>query len=407
MRALILFLVLAGQLSAAEITPWIATWAASPKVPEGGPREPLTKIEKQTVRERIRASIGGPRICLRLSNEFGSTPLEIGSVTVAQPIDPASVKPESIQAVTFSGLNSITIPAGAPVLSDPVAFQVASGAEIAVSIYFPKRVATPTLHELALRRAVVSPIGDHSRTAKIEGAAASEALISVTALFVPANSGQRLVVAFGDSLTDGDGSTPEADHTWPAYLSSRLRKLDQASTAAVVNEGIAGNRLLADSIGTGGLARFDRDALALPGVTHIVLLEGLNDIGFPGAKIGQRYLDDPQHPRTADDLFGAYRQLIARTHARGIKLIGATITPFHGAPFPGYFSESKEKIRQAVNQWIRTAGAFDGVIDFDAAVRNPEHPDRLSPRFAAADGLHPNDLGYQAMAEAIDLALFR
>jgi lysophospholipase L1-like esterase len=408
MRALICFLLLAGHVSAAENIPWIATWAASPKAAEVvGPREPLTKIDNQTVRERFRVSIGGPRICVRLSNEYGSTPLEIGSATVAMPIDPASVKPESIQAVTFGGRNSVTIPAGAPVLSDPIAFAVAPGAEIAISIYFPNRVLTPTLHELALKRAVVSPPGDHTRTAKIEGGAVSKALISVSAVLVPSAPGQRLIVAFGDSLTDGDGSSVDQDHTWPALLSGRLRKATDGSTTAVVNEGIAGNRLLADFIGTGALARFDRDALALPGVTHIVLFEGLNDIGFPGAQLGQDYLDDPAHARTAEDLFGAYRQLVSRAHAHGIKAIGATITPFRNAPIPGYYSESKEKVRQAVNQWIRTSGAFDGVIDFDAVVRNPEHPDRLLPRFAAKDGLHPNDLGYQAMADAVDLTLFR
>jgi lysophospholipase L1-like esterase len=408
MRALIAFLLLAGKVSAAGNTPWIATWAASPKSAEiVGPREPLAKIDNQTVRERVRVSIGGPRICIRLSNEYGSTPLEIGSVTVATPIDPAGVKPESIQTITFGGRKSITIPVGAPVLSDPIAFPVAPGAEIAITIYFPGRVETPTLHELALKRAVVSRPGDHARTPKIEGGAVSKSLISVSAVLVPATPGQRLVVAFGDSFTDGDGSSVDLDHTWPAFLSRRLNKEHEGSGVAVVNEGIAGNRLLSDFIGTGALARFDRDALTLAGVTHIVLFEGLNDIGFPGARLGSHYLEDPKHVCTAEELFGAYRQLISRAHARGAKLVGATITPFRGAPFPGYYSDSKEKVRQAVNQWIRTSRAFDGVIDFDAVVRNPEHPDRLLPRFAATDGLHPNDLGYQAMADAIDLKLFK
>jgi lysophospholipase L1-like esterase len=395
---------LAVPLSADEGKTWIATWAASAKTAEVGPHHPLANIDNQTVRERVRLSIGGGRICIRLSNEFGSTPLDIGAATVAVPLDPARVKPESIKAVTFSGRNSVTIPAGAPVLSDPVEFSAAPGSEIAISIYFPKRVATPTLHELALKRAVVSPPGDHTRATKIEGGAICKSSISISAVLVPTAPGQRLVVAFGDSFTDGDGSTVDQDYTWPAVLSRRLNR--EHEDVAVVNEGIAGNRLLADDVGTGGLARFERDALVLPGVTHIVLFEGLNDIGFPGAKLDGHYLDEPTNTRTPDDLFGAYKQLIARAHARGIKLIGATIAPFKGAPFPGYFSESKERARQAVNQWIRTAGAFDGVIDFDAVVRNPEHPDRLLPRFTSKDGLHPNDLGYQAMAEAIDIKLF-
>jgi lysophospholipase L1-like esterase len=176
---------------------------------------------------------------------------------------------------------------------------------------------------------------------------------------------------------------------------------------AVVNEGIVGNRLLSDGFGTSGLARFDWDALAIPGVTHIVLLEGINDISFPGAKLGGEYLADPADMRSAEDVIQAYRQLISRAHARGIKLIGATMTPCEGMPLPGYYSESKEALRQTVNKWIRTSASFDGVIDFDVVLRDPDHPSRVLPRFASSDHLHPNDAGYQAMADAIDLSLFR
>ena len=179
----------------------------------------------------------------------------------------------------------------------------------------------------------------------------------------------------------------------------------------MVNAGIAGNRLLSNgffpSFGVSALARFDREALAVPGVTHVVLLEGINDIGFPGAKLSGRYLADPADVRDADDLIGAYRQLIARAHARGIKLIGATIAPVEGVDLPGYYTESKEAVRQAVNKWIRTSGSFDGVIDFDAVLRDPSHPSRLLPRFASPDHLHPNDAGSRAMADAIDLGLFK
>jgi lysophospholipase L1-like esterase len=236
----------------------------------------------------------------------------------------------------------------------------------------------------------------------------------VTAVLVPAQPSQRLVVAFGDSVTDGDGSTMEADNNWPSDLMRRLRETPAGPKVAVVNEGIAGNRLLSDRFiasagcfGVSALARFDRDALALPGVTHIVLLEGVNDIGFPGAKLGEGYLADPADVRTPEDLIAAYRQLISRAHARGVKLIGATITPFEGVDLPGYYSESKERVRQTVNKWIMTSGSFDAVIDFDAVLRDPDHPSRLLPRFASEDHLHPNDAGYQAMADAIDLALFK
>jgi len=412
--ALVCFLLFIPQLAGAPRNTWIATWAASPQPTAPNPRKPLLNIEDQTVRERVRVSIGGAQICLRFSNEYGSAPLLIGSATVGVSADPASVRPGSIQTVTFGGRNSVTIPAGAPVLSDPVAFPVASGAEISISLYFPKRVATPTLHALALKRAVVSQHGDYTRAEKIEAAAASESLILVSAVLVPAQPSQRLVVAFGDSVTDGDGSTVEADHNWPSDLIRRLGKTPEGSKVGVVNEGIVGNRLLNDCFiasagcfGVSALARFDRDALAVPGVTHIVLLEGINDIGFPGAKLGGGYLADPADVRAPEELIDAYRQLISRAHAHGVKLIGATISPFEGVDVPGYYSESKEAVRQTVNKWIRTSDSFDGVIDFDAVLRDPEHPSRLFPRFASEDHLHPNDAGYQAMADAIDVTFFK
>jgi lysophospholipase L1-like esterase len=409
--ALVCFLLFVPQLAGAQRNAWIATWAASPQSAAPNPNQPLLNIEDQTVRERVRVSIGGAQICIRLSNEYGSAPLLVGSATVGAPNDPASVRPGSIQTVTFGGRNSVTIPVGAPVLSDPVAFPVTSGAEISISLYFPKRVATPTLHALALKRAVVSQHGDHTRAEKIEGGSASESSILVSAVLVPAHPSQRLIVAFGDSVTDGDGSTVDADDNWPSDLIRRLGKTPEGSKLAVVNEGIAGNRLLSEgfavSFGVSALARFDRDALALPGVTHIVLLEGINDIGFPGAKLGGSYLADPADVRTPEDLIFAYRQLISRAHAHGIKLIGATITPFEGVDLSGYYSESKEAVRQTVNKWIRTSGSFDAVIDFDAVLRDPDHPSRLLPRFASQDQLHPNDVGYRAMADAIDLALFK
>ena len=406
-------LVLVPDLAAASRNAWIASWASSSESTNPDPNEPLLSVEDQTVRERVRVSIGGSQICIRLSNEYGSAPLLIGSMTVAAPNDAASVRPGSIQAVTFGGRNSVTIPAGAPVFSDPVAFPVASGAEISISLYFPKRVATPTLHALALKRAVISQHGDHTRAEKIEGGAVSESSILVSAVLVPAQSSQRLVVAFGDSVTDGDGSTVDADHNWPSDLIRRLGKTPEGSKVAVVNEGIAGNRLLSDGsgisagFGVSALARFDRDVLALPGLTHIVLLEGVNDIGFPGAKLGWSYLADPADVRTPEDLIDAYRQLIYRAHAHGVKVIGATISPCEGFVIPGYYSESKEAFRQAANKWIRTSGSFDGVIDFDAVLQDPDHPSRLLPRFASPDHLHPNDVGYQAMANAIDLDLFK
>ncbi len=217
-------------------------------------------------------------------------------------------------------------------------------------------------------------------------------------------------MTFGDSTTDGDGSTVDTDRNWPNSLICRLTESPERSKLAVVNAGIAGNRLLRDgsfpSFGVMALARFDRDALTVPGVTHIVLLEGLNDICFPGAKLGGQYLANPADAPMAEDLIGAYLALIARCHAAGVKVIGVTITPCEGAKIPGYYTDAKEAIRQKINKWIRTSGAFDGVIDFDAVTRDPDHPSQLLPRFASKDHIHPNDDGYRAMADAIDIALF-
>jgi lysophospholipase L1-like esterase len=404
--SLLCLILVIPHLAGAQRNTWIATWTANPQSARPDPDEPLLKIEDQTVRERERISVGGDRICIRLSNEYGRKPLLIGSVTVAVPNDPMSVRLGSIHAVTFEGRNSVTIPAGAPILSDPVAFPLNAGAEISISLYFPKRVATPTLHLFALKRAVISQHGDYTHAGKIEGAV-SEASILVSAILVPARPPQRLIVAFGDSLTDGAMSTIDGDHNWPSDFVRRLGKTSEGSSVAVVNAGIAGNRLLSDGFGISALARFDRDALTQPGVTHIVLLEGINDIGFPGAKEDGSYLAEPADARSSEDLIDAYRQLIARAHVHGIKVIGGTIAPFQGAEVPGYYSESKDAVRQRVNKWIRTSGSFDAVIDFDATLRDPDHPSRLLPRFASKDRLHPNDVGYQAMADAIDLAHFK
>lgn len=236
---------------------------ASPEPADVDQNQPILNLQNQTVRERVRISVGGSRVRICLTNEYGSSPLLVGSVTVAVPTDPAGVKSGSIQAVTFGGRSSITIPAGAPAMSDPVALPVAYGAEISISLYFPKRVTTPTEHALALKRAVVSAQGDHTYDEKIQGGTEASSLVFVSAVLVPAQPSQHLVVAFGDSIVDGDGSTFDGDRNWPSDLIRRLAKTPDNSKLAVVNEGIAGNRLLANgpiaTLGVSALARFDRD----------------------------------------------------------------------------------------------------------------------------------------------------
>jgi lysophospholipase L1-like esterase len=408
------FLLLVPRLVAGQRDAWVATWAASPEPAPADPDEPLLNIENQTVRERVRVSVGGPKIRLRLSNEFGSAPLLIGSVTVALPNGPAGIQSASVRTVTFDGHNSVSISAGAPILSDSIDFPVTPGTEISISLYFPKRVSSVTWHIFALKHAVVSTPGDHTRDEKIEAGADSESSIAVSAVLVPAQPSQRLIAVFGDSIVDGNFSTVDADRNWPSDLVRRLQRTSADSKLAVVNEGIGGNRLLSNGrlafMGDNALARFDRDVLSLPGVTHIVLFEGLNDIGFPGARLGEKsLLADPADARTAEDVIDAYRQMIARAHVRGIKAIGCTLIPFEGAnlKIPGYYSDAKEAVRQKVNQWIRSSGAFDGVIDLDKILRDPDHPSRIASRFAWKDHFHPNDTGYQEIADAIDLSLFR
>jgi lysophospholipase L1-like esterase len=403
-------LLLAAGPAQVQPAAWIPTWAASPE-PASGSDEKWLPMENRTVRERVRVSAGGSQIRLVLSNEYGTAALPVGAVTIGSPQSAESVRPGSVVAATFEGSRSVTVAPGARILSDPVAFPVADGDEISISLFFPGRVNAVTRHELAMKRAVLSPPGDHTRAQAIRGGSELTQWLVVTAVLVRPHPSQRVIVAFGDSIVDGDGSSIDKDRNWPRDLWRRLQSNGYGANAAVVNEGIAGNRLLGDgpfpSLGISALARFDRDALSLPGVTHIVISEGNNDVGFPGARLRSVALADPADRRAAGDLISAYRQLIERAHGRGVRIFGATLMPYEGADIPGYYSEAKEAVRQEVNRWIRTGGAFDGVIDFDAVVRDPDHPSRVAPRFASEDHLHPNDAGYQAMADAIDLAMFQ
>lgn len=395
----------------AQRSTWIATWAASPEAADADPDEALLNLNNQTVRERVRVTLGGAQIRLRFSNEYSSAPVLLGAVSVGIARSTTGVVPGSLRRVTFGRTNTILIPPGAPALSDPIDLAVKNGSALAVSLYFPKRVTSVTWHSLALKRAVISTHGDHTEEVAIEGGKESDSSVFISQVLVPDQSSRRVIVAFGDSLVDGDKSTPETDHNWPSDLFRRLRETHDGSLFAVVNEGVAGNRLLSNgpiaSLGVSGLARFERDALAVPGVTDIVLLEGTNDIGFPGAKIGDFPLAAATDAPTVNEVIDGYRQLIARSHARGIRIIGCTIMPTEGATIIGYHSEPKERARQAINHWIRTSKQFDGVIDFDAVMRNPNHPSRLIPSLASEDHLHPNDDGYQRMANTIDLSLFR
>ncbi len=342
-------------------------------------------------------SIGGRRVRVELSNVFGSAPLVIGSAHIAMRDKESAIVPASDRALLFSGRPTCWIPPGATEISDPVNLDVPAASDLAVSIYIPESAATDTMHAVGLHTTYISKEGDAVAAPMIADATTTQSFYFLTNVDVAAPPDAAAVVTFGDSITDGAVSTPNTDRSWPSFLARRLAASGGANIA-VLNQGISGNRLLRDGAGVSALARFDRDVLAQPGVKWLMILEGINDIGLaslPGTPASDAV--------SSDDLIGALKQLVERAHEHGIKVIGGTLTPYEGA---AYYSESGEVIREAVNQWIRSAGAFDAVVDFDAVARDPEHPKQFRPGFNNGDHLHPNDAGYEAMANAIDLTVF-
>ncbi len=399
--------------AAAGTDRWLASWAASPQQAMPGPQGDVPDLSGRTLRQRVRLTAGGTRLRLRLSNEYGAAPLSIGAATIAAPSGADDVHAGSVRALSFGGRASVVIPPGAPVLSDPVEFEAPGGGDVIISVYFPSDAKAVTLHSVGLSTAVISPPGDFTHDAHVEAASTTTLRLLLSAVLVPAAKGAIGIVALGDSITDGTRSSVDANRRWPDVLARRFaaqadaRSRVRRRAVGIANEGISGNRLLADGAGASALARLDRDVLALPGVTHVIVLIGINDIGWPGAKWGERFLEDPAHAPALDDLIAAYRQIIDRVHGHGAKIIGATLTPFEGTDLPGYYSVQKEALRQAVNRWIRDSGAFDGVIDFDAALRDPAHPAGALPGYMSDDHIHPSDAGYDAMGQAVALALFR
>jgi lysophospholipase L1-like esterase len=373
---------------------WLAVWGASPS-------DPAAAMPGVTVREHVRLSLGGNRIRIRLSNRFGTSPLTVGPVHVARQGSGPGIVPGTDRAVTFGGDPTVTIPAGALAVSDPIQLEVDALSEIAVSIFLPPDSGTLTIHALGVSTTYISPPGDFTGASVLPVASTrlSRFLLSNVEAWVEKDG--DTIVTLGDSITDGFASTVDANRRWPDFLAERLRARHKFDDISVVDQGISGNRLRKDIAGPNAQERLDRDVIAQTGVRWVTLLEGINDIGFPGAV-------DPALPRTtAAEIIAAYKQLITRAHAAGLKIYGCTLTPFEGTIFPGYFAPDKEPVRQAVNDWIRTSGWFDAVIDFDRTVRDPSHPTRMLPAYDSGDHLHPNDVGYQAMADAVDLRLFQ
>ena len=407
----LLILALILQTAASEAAGrdggWVATWGASPfaflAFNNSQAPGPYTN---QTIRQTVRISAGGAQVRVRFSNEIGDVPLTIGSASIAIRAQESAVRPESLRKLTFGGANSITIPPGAPALSDPVDLDVKTLDELAVSIYLPEETKASTVH--MGRTAFISGAGDYTQATDLAGAEKITTAMFLSGIYVKPARAAGVIVTLGDSITDGAASTPHTYNSWPDHLAARLaERRSRGQSMAVVNQGISGNQVLRNGAGLSALGRFDRDVLAVPGLTHIIVLEGINDIGtggrqFPGSTA-------PAQPmRTAEDLITGYRQLIARAHAMNppVKIYGATLTPFEGA-FEGYYTPEKDKVRIAINEWIRTSGEFDGVIDFDKAIQDPEHPGRMLPTYDSGDKLHPGDAGYKRMAESIDLSLFR
>lgn len=369
---------------------WVGAWTASPQYPTGEAQE---GVSNRTVRMIVRPHLDGDRVRIRLSNTFGEGPVTFKRAVMAEVLAGAATVSDSQQRLTFDGKKSITLKPGQTVVSDPVRFAVSRERDVAVSLYVEGESGPITWHRLAKQTSYISEEGDFAADNRPDSfTRRTYSWYWVTGLDVLASAGTGAIVCMGDSITDGAGSTSGANARYPDFLSQRLHAAGVAW--GVMNAGISGNKILRDDpvYGPRALDRFQRDALDQSGVTHVILLEGINDIGHaPGE-------------RNPEAIIAGMRQMINQAHERGLKIYGGTLTPFGGAD---YYTEEGNLVRRQVNHWIRTSDEFDGVIDFDAALRDPERPNRLLPLYDSGDHLHPSDAGYQRMAEEVDLSLFQ
>lgn len=403
----------------AHPSPWVATWGAA-MVPTEHGTEP--DFSRQTLRQIVHTSVGGTQTRVWFSNRFGTEPLRIGAahIAICAPTssgtnfaaetgdksdkaihagpDQSGIQPGSDRALTFHHVASVVIPPGATIVSDPVALDVPALSNIAVSAYFPGHTLGMTEHTLALQTSYAAT-GDMVDAPNLTGKSwpiHSWYFLGGVDVYAP---GDSAVVTLGDSITDGDHSTPNENHRWPNFLAARLAgspATQKTGVLGVVDSGIDGNRVLLDGWGPNALSRINRDILARSSARYLIVLESINDIG--------RYTDDHQpYGDLAERLEVGLAQIAAQAHQHGMRVFGATLTPYKDC---GYYSAAGEQVREAVNQWIRTTQIFDGVVDFDKAVRDPQHPLRFLPQYNSGDDLHPNDAGYKAMANAIDLSLF-
>jgi len=385
-------MVIAPATLAKDVTSdihWVGTWSASPQAASSP-----VEFKGQTIRQIVRVSIGGKRVRVRLSNANGAGPLVISSAHVALRSTGAAIAAGSDRALTFNGSPSMAIPPGALAVSDPVNLQVPDLGDLAVSLYVAGNQVAATEHTAGLQTTYVSAAGDFSGADNLPTTTTTQSVYFLSGIEVDAARSTRAIVTLGDSITDGYQSTVDANKRWPNRLAERLTAQKGGSKVAVLNAGITGNRVLHDKDGSNALARLDRDVLVQSGARYLIVLLGINDIGFPGAV-------------TPDQIIAGHRQIIDRARALGLKVYGGTLTPFQ-AYLPGlYYTDVGEAQRQVVNQWIRTSKAYDAVIDFDKAIRDPSNPSKILPAYDSGDNLHPNDAGYKAMADAINLSLFK
>jgi lysophospholipase L1-like esterase len=385
---------------AAPAHQWTATWGSSQLKPAGADILPPQSFDNTSLRQVLHLSIGGSSLRLHLSNAFGESPLVLHSVHVGKPVagQPGSVQPTFDTAVHFNGDSTITIPAGAEYLSDPIAISTPALSDIVVTMVIEHTPATLTFHS-GSRATSFLLHGDHAGDAHFEAPQTFAHWYFLAGVEVETDLHASALVTLGDSITDGHGATTDANDRWPDILAQRLAQ----KNIGVINQGIGGNRILEDGLGPNALDRFDRDVVSVPGARSLIVLEGINDLG-----VLDRLEEHPQpvHDALVKQLEGAFLEMVERAHAHGIRVYAATITPDRGSDYY-HPSDRSEADRQALNAWIRSSHLFDGVIDFDALLRDPAHPDRLAPAWDSGDHLHPGPAGYKRMGEGIPLNLFK
>jgi lysophospholipase L1-like esterase len=382
---------------------WVASWAASQQIPEPNNAIPADELRDATVRQIFHLSVGGPALRVHLSNAFGTEALHFTSVHVARPLSPSSpeIDPASDRPLTFAGSTDVTVPPGAEFISDSLEFAAAPLSDLAVTFHLDAPPARETGHP-GSRATSYYQHGDFVSVVSLPEAKHVDHWYQVAGIDVQAEPGAAAVVVLGDSITDGRGSTTNGNDRWTNVLAQRLQDSPKTRKIGVSNQGIGGNHLLTDGLGPNVLARFDRDVLAQAGVRWVIVFEGVNDLG---GLARDAEVSPGEHATRVQGVIAAYQQIIVRAHAQGLRVYGATITPYVGSDYyhPGPLSEAD---RQAVNEWIRAAGHFDAMIDFDAVVRDPQHPDHLLPAYDCGDHLHPSVEGYKAMGSVIPLDLF-